>query len=270
MTQQLTGKVALVTGASRGIGKGIALALGEAGATVYLTGRTEAEGQGAVALAGTIHQTAAEIRPGQGIAVPCDHREDGEVRALFDRIREERGRLDILVNNVWGGYEYFNDGTEFWTERGFWTTPLDRWDKMFASGVRAHYVATVLAAPLMIEQRSGLIVNISSEGADRDDSGTAYSAAKAATDRIAICAARELRPHDIAAISLYPGLVRTEAVLNAGDYFDLSNSESPQFVGRIIVALVADQQILDKSGKIWTTTQLANEYTLTEPSPQPA
>src|SRR5574341_299304 len=135
----LKGKVALVTGASRGVGKGIALGLGETGATVYITGRTVEEGQAAVDLPGTIHQTADEVTKlgGIGIAVRCDHTHDSEVEALFQRIGSEQGRLDILVNNVWGGYEHFNDGTEFWKEKGFWTVPLSRWDKMFQAGVRA-------------------------------------------------------------------------------------------------------------------------------------
>ena len=136
----LAGKVALVTGASRGIGKGIALGLGEAGATVYVTGRTIEEGKAAVQLPGTIQQTAAEVTQlgGQAIAIRCDHRNDDEVEALFQRIRIEQNRLDILVNNVWGGYEQFNDGTEFWKEKGFWTVPISRWDKSFQAGVRAH------------------------------------------------------------------------------------------------------------------------------------
>ena len=147
----LTGKVALVTGASRGVGKGIAQGLGEAGATVYVTGRTTEEGQAAVTLSGTIHQTADEVSRlgGVGIAVRCDHTRDEEVEGLFQRIAAEHGRLDILVNNVWGGYEFFNEGTEFWKEKGFWTAPISRWEKSFQAGVRAHYVAAVLAAPVI-------------------------------------------------------------------------------------------------------------------------
>ncbi len=117
----LRGQVALVAGASRGVGKGIALGLGEARATVYVTGRTTEEGKGAVPLPGTIHQTAAEVEQlgGRGVAVRCDHSNDSEVRAVFARIAQELGRLDVLVNAVWGGYEHFWDGTEFWKERGF-------------------------------------------------------------------------------------------------------------------------------------------------------
>jgi len=258
----LIGKVALVTGASRGVGKGIALGLGEAGATVYITGRTVEEGKAAVTLPGTIYQTAEEVSQlgGQGIAVRCDHLKDEEVNGVFQRIQTEQNRLDILVNNVWGGYEFFNDGTEFWKEKGFWTVPISRWDKSFQAGVRAHYVASVLAAPMMIAQQSGLIVNISFFAAQRDDKGVVYTVAKAADDRMAACMAYELREHQVAVVSLYPGLVRTESVMKSAQYFDLSNSESPQFIGRAIAALATDPDIMRKSGQILIAAAVAQEY----------
>ncbi len=258
----LTGKVALVTGASRGVGKGIAQGLGEAGATVYVTGRTTEEGKAAVTLPGTIQETADEVTRlgGKGIAVRCDHTRDEEVENLFGQIATEQGRLDILVNNVWGGYELFNDGTEFWKEKGFWTAPLSRWDKSFQAGVRAHYTASVLAAPLMIAQGSGLIVNVSYFAAQRDDKGVIYGVAKAADDRMAACMAHELREHRVAVVSLYPGLVRTEGVMKAADFFDLSNSESPLFVGRAVAALAADGDILNKSGQVVVSAAIAREY----------
>ena len=260
--KSLAGKVALVTGASRGVGKGIALGLGEAGATVYITGRTEEEGKAAVALPGTIYQTAEEVSNlgGKGIAVRCDHLDDEEVKDLFQRIQVEQKRLDILVNNVWGGYKFFNDGTEFWKENGFWTAPISRWDKAFQSGVRAHYVASVLAAPIMITQQSGLIVNISFFAAQRDDKGVSYAAAKAADDRMATSMAHELRAHHVAVVSLYPGLVRTESVMKAAEYFDLSNSESPQFIGRAVTALATDPDVMQKSGQILVAAAVAKEY----------
>ena len=262
----LLGKVALVTGASRGVGKGIALGLGEAGATVYITGRTVEEGKAAVALPGTIHQTAAEVGRLGGTCIPllCDHRSDEQVEAVFQRIRAEQNRLDILVNNVWGGYEHFNDGTPFWNETSFWTVPLSRWDAMFQAGVRAHYAASALAAPLMIARHAGLIVNISFFAAQRDDKGVAYGVAKAASDRMAACMAHELREHNVAAVSLYPGLVRTEAVLKTAEYFDLSNSESPQFIGRAVAALAADPQVMHKSGRALVAAALALEYGFTD------
>jgi dehydrogenase/reductase SDR family protein 1 len=262
----LAGKVALVTGASRGIGKGIAIGLGEAGATVYITGRTIEEGKAVVQLPGTIQQTAAEVTQlgGQGIAIRCDHQNDQEVEALFQRIRTAQNRLDILVNNVWGGYEQFNDGTEFWKEKGFWTVPISRWDKSFQAGVRAHYVASVFAAPMMIAQHSGLIVNISFFAAQKDNSGVAYGVAKAASDRMAATMAYELREHQVAAVSLYPGLVRTEAIMKAAEYFDLSNSESPQFIGRAVAALANDPSLMQKSGQVLVAAALALEYGFTD------
>lgn len=262
----LAGRVALVTGASRGVGKGIALGLGEAGATVYVTGRTVEEGRAAVNLPGTINQTADEVAQlgGKGIAVPCDHRDDQQVEAVFQKIRAQEKRLDILVNNVWGGYEHFQDGTEFWKEKGFWTVPISRWDKSFQAGVRAHYVASVFAAPLMIAQGAGLIVNISFFAAQRDDRGVSYGVAKAADDRMAATMAHELREYNVAAVSLYPGLVRTESVMKAAEYFDMSNSESPQFLGRVVAALATDPRLMEKSGKVLVAAALALEYGITD------
>lgn len=264
--KSLSGKVALVTGASRGVGRGIALGLGEAGATVYITGRTVVEGQATVPLPGTIHQTALEVDAlgGKGIAVRCDHREDEDVHTVFCRIRKEQGRLDILVNNVWGGYEHFHDGTEFWKETGFWTVPISRWDSMFQAGVRAHYVSSVLAGSMMVAQASGLIVNISFFAAQRDDRGVSYGVAKAASDRMVACMAHDLRDHHVAAVSLYPGLVRTESVMKNAAYFDLTNSESPQFIGRAVTALAADPRIMEKTGKVLVAAALAQEYGFTD------
>jgi NAD(P)-dependent dehydrogenase (short-subunit alcohol dehydrogenase family) len=210
----------------------------------------------------TLFTAAEEVTEagGRGIPIPCDHTDDNQVRVLFDRIAADQGRLDILVNNVWGGYEHFYDGTPFWEEQGFWTVPIERWDKSFDAGVRAHYVASVLAAPIMIAQQSGLIVNISFFAAQRDDKGVIYGVAKSADDRMAACMAHELRPHNVAAVSLYPGLVRTESVLAAAEFFDMSNSESPQFIGRAVAALAADAHVMARSGQVLVAAQLALEY----------
>ena len=153
----LRGRVALVTGACCKVGKGIALGLGEAGATVYITGRTVQPGSSPGSMGGTLLEAAEEVTQAGGWdRCACDHTDDDQVRFLFERIKAEQGRLDILVNNVWGGYEHFYDGTHFWEEQGFWTVPVSRWDKSFdAIGVRAHYVASVLAAPMMIAQGAG-------------------------------------------------------------------------------------------------------------------
>src|SRR5215211_2003269 len=145
-------KVALVTGASRGVGKGIALELIDAGATVYITGRSVEDMQ---------------YLSGKAAALECDHRDDEQVQSAFRRIADEQGRLDILANNVWGGYENMIEEGEFTWPRPFWQQPLWRWDAMFAAGVRAHYVASCLAARSMMEQRRGLIVNISTWAAQK-------------------------------------------------------------------------------------------------------
>jgi NAD(P)-dependent dehydrogenase (short-subunit alcohol dehydrogenase family) len=258
----LAGKVAVVTGASRGVGKGIALGLGEAGATVYVTGRTVEEGTSATDLPGTIRQTAQEVTDlgGQGIPIRCDHRYDDEVVAAFRRIRNEQERLDILVNNVWGGYENMVENGEYTWEYPFWTQPLWRCDAMFQAGVRAHFMASRFAARSMIGQEEGLIVNISFWAAQKFMGNTLYGVAKAATDKMAADMAHELREHGVAVVSLYPGLVRTESVMRAAQFLDLSNSESPQFIGRAVAALAADPKVMEKSGQVLVAAALAQEY----------
>ncbi|WP_350280964.1 SDR family NAD(P)-dependent oxidoreductase [Kribbella sp. HUAS MG21] len=202
---------------------------------------------------------------GTGIAITCDHRDDEQTRQAVRRVLADTGRLDVLVNNVWGGYEYFWDGTPFWEETGFWTQPLERWDAAFQAGVRAHYVTTVAAVPAMVAAGSGLIVTVSSEGAEKTDTGVAYGAAKAATDHMIACMAHELRDHGVTAVSLYPGLVRTESVLRAAEYFDLTGSESPLFVGRAVAALAADTDVARHTGRVVRTSALAQEYGFTDP-----
>lgn len=255
----LNRKVALVTGASRGVGKGVALSLAEAGMLVYITGRKTCESPSDSKLTGTIYQTQAEIQEkgGKCIALQCDHKDDNQVKMVFDQIHQEHKQIDVLVNNVWGGYEHFTDGTEFWNESGFWDAPVSRFDSMFNGGLRAHYCASCLAVPLMVKNRNGLIVNISFYVAERDDQGVAYAASKAASNRMSSSMAYELKDYNISVVSLYPGLVRTESVLAGAEYMDLSNSESPEFVGRAIVALAKDESLLEKSGRILKTSDLA-------------
>lgn len=262
----LAGRVALVTGASRGVGKGIALGLGEEGATVYVTGRTEVGGSPTTPLDGAVQETAEEVTAvgGRGVAIGCDHRDDEQTRRAVEQVVADTGRLDVLVNNVWGGYEHFWDGTQFWLESGFWTVPIDRWDSMFQAGVRAHYVTSVVAAPTMIAQGSGLIVNVSSDAASMNDAGVSYSVAKAATDRMVAVMAHELRDQGVTAVSLYPGLVRTESVLRAAEHFDLSDSESPQFIGRAVAALAADPEVMRFTGQVVRSAELGQEYGFTD------
>ncbi|OGP60773.1 MAG: hypothetical protein A2162_11075 [Deltaproteobacteria bacterium RBG_13_52_11b] len=256
----LNGKVAVVTGASRGVGKGVALGLGEAGATVYITGRTVEESKSD--LPGTIQQTADNVTKlgGKGISVRCDHRNDQEVEALFQRIATEQGHIDILVNNVWGGYEKLFEKGEYTWERPFWEQPLWRWEAMFQSGVRAHFVTSRFAAPLMINHRSGLIVNISYFAAQKYISNILYGASKAATDKLTADMAHELRVYHVAVVSLYPGLVKTERVMQAQQFHQLANSESPQFIGRAVAALASDPQIMQKTGQVLIAAGIARTY----------
>jgi dehydrogenase/reductase SDR family member 1 len=258
-------KVALVTGASRGLGKGIAQALGEAGAIVYVTGRTENVTNATVPLPGTIHETAEIVSQsgGQGIAVRCDHSQDDQVQALFERIKTESGRLDILVNNVWSGYQAMQRGKGGF-ETPFWKMPPTFWDTMFTVGVRGQYVASVYAAQMMVEQQSGLIANISYSAGTRYVSNVAYGVSKAAVDKMAQDMAHELRRYGVAVVSLWPGHVRTEMVLARRGGKPLPYAETPHFVGRSIVALAQDGQVMAKSGQILNTRQLAREYGFTD------
>jgi dehydrogenase/reductase SDR family member 1 len=240
----LQGHVVLVTGGSRGIGKGIAQELGSLGATVYVTGRTVAQ---------------QDFRD-ECIAVACDHTDDRQVEAVFDRILAERGHLDVLVNNVWGGYERMVEDGQFTWSLPFWRQPLWRWDAMFAAGVRAHYVAASLAARSMVERRRGLVVNISFWAAQKHIGNVPYGVAKAATDKMTADMAHELREYNVAVVSLYPGLVRTEKVMEAAAYLDLSNSESPRFIGRAVAALAADARRMEKTGTTVVAAACAAEY----------
>src|SRR5262245_33593824 len=247
--QRLNGKVALVTGASRGVGKGIALELIDEGATVYITGRSVED---------------MRYISGKGSAVECDHRDDEQVKLTFRQIADEQGRLDILVNNGWGGYEDMLENGEFTWPHPFWRQPLWRWDSMFQAGVRANYVASQLAAQVMVSRRSGLIVNISFWAAQKYIGNVAYGVSKAATDKLTVDMSHELREYDVAVMSLYPGLVRTEKVMQAAEWLDLSNSESPQFIGRAVVALASDPDAIAKTGRVLVAASLAQEYGFTD------
>src|SRR5262245_30946895 len=243
----LRGRVALITGASRGIGKGIALALGEAGATVYVTGRSDESGA-TEGLPGTVRETADAVtqRGGQGVAVRCDHAADADVEALFARVSREQGRLDLLVNNAWGGYEQFD-----WSRFGapFWEQPMRHWSGMFESGVRAHLAAARLAVPLMLAHRRGLIVHTTAWDRDKYLGNLFYDVAKAAVNRLAFGMARELKPHNVAVVALAPGFVGTERVRAAFARAGRlpGNLESPEYIGRAVVALAADANALAKS-----------------------
>jgi NAD(P)-dependent dehydrogenase (short-subunit alcohol dehydrogenase family) len=260
---RLSNKVALVTGASRGVGKGVAMGLGEVGATVYITGRTVTEGEAAVPLAGTVGATAQAVTRlgGQGIAVQCDHRIDSMVDAVFNLIDTEQGRLDVLVNNAWAGYEGYATGKHLPPSVPFWEKPLSFWDENL-DGVRWAYVASWHAARRMAERGSGLIVNISFGVPNPGD--PSYNVAKTGIDRMTWDMAAQLRDRGVAVVSLYPGLVRTENVLSNAQWFDMSQSQSPLFTGRAVAALAADPDVMGKSGHPYEVAELAREYGFTD------
>ena len=265
MSAPLAGKVALVTGASRGIGKGIALVLAERGATVYVTGRTVKEGD--YYLPGTVGGTAAECDArgresgGGGVAIACDHADDGAVAKLFARIAAEQGRLDILVNNA------FALSDDLIEPGGFWDKPLSNLE-MWDVGVKSNYVAAWHAARIMAPQGSGLIVAISGFAAVTYTYGVVFGTAKSAVDRMIRDMAIELEPHGVAALTLWQGLTLTEKardnLAKMGDRMTTSitamQGSSVEHPGRVIAALAADPAVMERSGGEFITAELAQEY----------
>jgi NAD(P)-dependent dehydrogenase (short-subunit alcohol dehydrogenase family) len=252
-------RVAVVTGASRGAGRGIALALGATGTTVYVTGRTREEGD--APLPGTVQATAQAVTAagGRGVAVFCDHSDDTQVARLFDQVGEEQGRLDILVNNATQLHDALTQAGPFWEK------PLSLTD-IWGVGMRSYYTASWYAAPLLLANGRGLVVNTSSFGGRIYMHGPAYGAGKAAVDKMAHDMAVDFAPHNVAVVSIWMGLLlteRTRAVMAAepDKYAQLAETcEHPEFTGRIIEALYSDPNCMDKSGKVWIGAELGAEY----------
>jgi NAD(P)-dependent dehydrogenase (short-subunit alcohol dehydrogenase family) len=267
----LAGKVAVVTGASRGVGKGIAWELGIAGATVYVTGRSVRGKPTTDGLPGTVHATARLVTEagGEGVAVVCDHTRDEDVAALAETVGAGHGRLDLLVNNVWGGYEDYDP--KLFT-LPFWEQPLWRWDRMFDTGVRGHYTATRALAPLMLGKKGkrkgktggkgprGLIVSTSSGDSGRFMDDLQYDLAKAAVERLVFGLAKKLWKERVAAVAIQPGFTRTEAVLAKASPEQLPETHSPRYVGRAVVALATDPELLRLSGGVYKAGDLGRHY----------
>jgi NAD(P)-dependent dehydrogenase (short-subunit alcohol dehydrogenase family) len=275
--------VAIVTGGSRGGGRGIAVELGAAGATVYVTGRTTrsaqptayATFQAAAKLAtmpGSIDDTADEVTAagGRGIAVRCDHSRPDEVRDLIDRVVRENGRIDVLVNNAWGGHETLTPSA---LNAPFWEQSLDHWQSMFEHGVKNHVVACHEAAPVFVRQRKGLIVTTTYWDRGRYIKGNLfYDLAKATMNRLAFSLAEELKPHGVASLAVSPGWMRTEIILHAFNTDEaswqnvppLARTESPRYLGRAVAALAADPKVLAKTGGVHQVGDLAREYGFTD------
>ena len=252
---ELTGKIAVVTGASRGIGKGIALALGEQGCTVYVTGRTTGDGER------TIDTTARMVTAAGGVgrAIRCDHGSDAEIGAVFEQIGRDAGHIDFLINNVykipdppaWGG--------------GFWDHPIQIWDDQVGIGLRAHYVASWHAAKWIFAAGPGAaIMNVSSPGGQSYHFSSSYGTGKAGLDRLTADMAVELKPKNVAAVTLYPGSVSTEFIQDAAKYrdMDLSQSQTPLLVGRAAVCLLQANNLMDRSGSIQWVEDIIEEFNL--------
>ena len=267
--QTLKGKVAVVTGASRGIGRGIALVLAEQGATVYVTGRTVTPGS--YYLPGTVGETAAQCDErgresgGRGIAVAVDHADDAKVAALFEQVQREQGRLDILVNNAFQLTDDLLDPKPFWEKS---LSDLQMWDV----GVKSNYVAAWHAARIMAPQKSGLIVAISGFAAVTYTYGVIFGTSKSATDRMARDMAIELQPHNVASLTLWQGLTLTEKaqdnLARMGQQMTKTitnmTGSSVEHPGRVIAALAVDPNLMQRSGGEFITAELAQEMGITD------
>lgn len=256
----LTGKVAVVTGAARGVGRGISLVLGEAGATVYVTDR-ESRNSRHSELPGTVEDTADQVsqRGGHGVAVEVDHANDEPVAALFDRVQQEHGGLDLLVANAFNGNALpFQSGA-------FWTLPLEHWDNMVHVGVRSHLVSVWYAAPLLIE-RSGLVVLTGYADPDSEVIGNHlfYDLAVTGISRLARSLAHDLRPHGVTALAISPGITRTEAILAALGGDVPPGTDSIEFPGRAVAALMRDPKVTRHAGRTIPVAELSREYGFTD------
>ncbi|MFD4737157.1 SDR family oxidoreductase [Streptomyces virginiae] len=272
-TRQLAGKVALVAGGTRGGGRGIAVELGAAGATVYVTGRSSGTRRSDLDRPETIEETAETITAAGGLGIPVrtDHSDPEQVQALVARIATEQdGRLDILVNSVWGG-----DALTDW-EHPLWEQDLDQGLRLMRRAVETHVITSRYALPLMVARGSGLVVEVTDGNTARYRGSFFYDMAKSAVIRLAVAQAAELRPHGVAAVSLTPGFLRSEAMLEhfgvteatwrdgAAEDPNFAHSETPAYLGRAVVALAADPDVIARTGRALATWDLYKEYGFTD------
>ncbi|WP_144510521.1 SDR family NAD(P)-dependent oxidoreductase [Bacillus sp. FJAT-22090] len=258
----LQGKIAVVTGASRGAGRGIAFQLGSAGATVYVTGRS-VKGATTDNRPETIEDTAHGVtsRGGKGIAIQCDHTSDKDVRKLFEQIEKEHGRIDILVNCVFGGSE---SSLPSGNGKRFWERPLEHWNAMMVAGPQAYLLATRYAMPLMVQHHKGLIVNITFFIKDKVSSNLYYDLAMNAINRMTIGMAKELETHNVSVVAVCPGWMRTERVIDSGYGPEDGTTETTVYVGRAVVALASDTTVSKFSGETMMVAELARKYGFTD------
>jgi NAD(P)-dependent dehydrogenase (short-subunit alcohol dehydrogenase family) len=263
----LSHKVCLVAGASRGVGRGIAQALGQAGATVVVTGRSSEAGPRTDGRMETFEDTAREVNGfgGRGHPYRCDHTSEREVDQLVSWILRRFGRIDLVVNSVWGGNEGY-DGTRYGDGSGwgtpFWRRPVARLGASFEAGVYAQLLLARAVAPAMISARSGLIVSVSFDTANGYLGDVFYDLAKTAMNRLTLAMGTELASYGVTAIGLSPGHVRTERVMEAG--LGESATESPLYAGRAVAALAADSDVRRHAGQVLHVADLARDYFFTD------
>ncbi len=274
--KHLEGKITVVTGATRGLGKGIAIALGEAGAIVYITGRTLERSTSDDGVSGSLQETQSAVEQAGGVCIPMqvDHSDDEQVRLLFERIQDEQGQLDLLVNNAYAGVQALTDASG----KPFWESEPSLWDACNNVGLRSHYVASIFAARMMTPHQQGLICTISSWGSLSYIFSPPYGAGKSACDRLAADMAIELKPQNIASLSIWPGIVGTEKFTQFAANMDESagldpknsaikeryNWETPLLTGRVIAALATDSTVMRRTGRVQIVAELAKHYGLVD------
>ena len=262
--QRLVGQVAVVTGATRGAGLGIARVLGEEGATVYVTGRSVRGAPAVAEYPGSVEDAADDVdaRGGHGIPVRCDHTDEESVQSLFSRVAAEQGRLDVLVCNAWAGYMPYPEHND-WFGQPFWEQSMERWDGMFTGGLRAYLLTARYGLPLMVPAKRGLVIFTTFTMGRKYLGNVFYDVAKNGACRAAEVLAGELEDHDVAVLALTPGWVLVERMteLTPGQR---AQTESPEYIGRAVASLASDPGVMRRSGQALAVGNLAREYGFTD------